>query len=194
MNRHLINKERQLMSKRVFSSKPSIVLPPYELEKQQFQQQQKQLQKEQQLTPALNGLDRLCNILMGLPVNPPPPPAPIVEVKPEVVVETPTKNFTPEPVISKVDKLSKTPSQIKGEIEKAKRKEADAELINQELNKPPAKPAERLLNKLVKKHSRKKLPSHIKKAIKDIREFEKKKDTQLATNNKILDAIKSTYM
>jgi hypothetical protein len=192
MNRHLINKERQLMSKRVFSSKPSIVLPPYELEKQQFQQQQKQLQKEQQLAPALNGLDRLCNILMGLPVN--PPPAPIVEVKPEVVVETPTKNFTPEPVISKVDKLSKTPSQIKGEIEKAKRKEADAELINQELNKPPAKPAERLLNKLVKKHSRKKLPSHIKKAIKDIREFEKKKDTQLATNNKILDAIKSTYM
>lgn len=154
-------------------------------------------------TEHLDGLNKLCNILVGLPAA-----HSRSSKRKEVVGHTdecaertissfpedqPSGKFEPIPTISKAEKVSKTPTQLKVEVEKKKQKAEDAKLIQQELNKKPQKPAEKLLNKILKKQNRKKLPSHIKKAIKDIREFEKKRDTQVGTNNKILDAIKSAY-
>lgn len=166
-------------------------------------------------TEHLDGLNKLCNILVGLPCE----QAAYTHISKrkkgenESATDTstdrerevegtvdsflenqPSGKFEPIPIISKAEKVSKTPSQIKVEVEKKKQKAEDAEIIQQELNKKPQKPAEKLLNKLLKKQNRKKLPSHIKKAIKDIREFEKKRDSQENTNNKIIDAIKSAYV
>lgn len=153
----------------------------------------------------LDGLNKLCNILVGLPCEPAAHPR-ISKVKFQDESEENVDDvddvserdgrsgkFEPIPVISKAEKVSKTPTQLKVEVEKKKQKAEDAELIQKELNKKPQKPAEKLLNKLLKKQDRRKIPSHIKKAIRDIREFEKKRDTQVGTNNKILDAIKNAY-
>lgn len=197
MNRHVVQREMNLLNRGRLNRAPTNTGNIF----QDISKPTPNTHDERSSTNHLDGLNKLCNILVGLPEKDEPKTKKSIKFQDESeeneliekIDEQPKGKFEPIPIISKAEKVSKTPTQLKNEAEKKKQKTEDAELIQKELNKKPQKPAEKLLNKLLKKQDRKKLPSHIKKAIKDIREFEKKRDTQEGTNNKILDAIKNAY-
>lgn len=183
MNRHLII-QRQLGFQRPLS------LPKYELEN--IAREQREKSKAQEQVEYSEGLNKLCYALLkGTPNT----PAKIPELV--KVVEKESENLPrkiPDLICTSVkDKATKTSSQIKIDTEKQKQAEVDEELIQTELTKK-TKPAERLFNKLVKKHVKKKIPAHIKKKVQKIREIEGKEHLEESQNNKILNAVKSVYV
>jgi hypothetical protein len=96
-------------------------------------------------------------------------------------------------VISKVDKLQHTPSQLKAVIERHNTSIKEQEQLQELLNEKPMKPAQKLLNKLVKKHKREKVSKKLRDKVESIKRVENRIEEETRSSNKILDAIKSAF-
>jgi hypothetical protein len=100
----------------------------------------------------------------------------------------------PKAILSKVEKLSFTPTQIKEEVKNKQQEIEEQEQLHDYLNRKPTKPAENLLKKLIKKQTKTTVSSKVKKQAQAIYDIENKLDTNEAQNDKILEAIKSMHV
>jgi hypothetical protein len=96
-------------------------------------------------------------------------------------------------VISKVQKLQHTPSQLKAVIERHNTSIKEQEQLQELLNEKPIKPAQKLLDKLVKKHKREKISKKLRDKVESIKRVENWIEEETKSSNKILDAIKSAF-